>query len=200
MNTNIKKIIAVIMILCSFAAVLSSCGEKPPAEEITTGTEIHQLKDNYGILNRTTTKKSTTAAPEKGKKDKGSKGTGTDADAETTKVQITTAPIKVSDVEFVLQNYYTNGVNYGEIQNIRFDEQAFASTAYGYLDMKMTYVGSQSKNLVVKYRAYDENGKLCRDSIIMAKTAGVKAGDTVEHIRFNVPFNTVKVEFFGESK
>ncbi len=231
MNSKVKQVISIILTVGAVGAVLSSCGEKPPTDEITTGTEIHQLVDKYGVMNTTAeaseSAKSETkkAKEEKTEKDKSKKdntkeektkaedGSGEKtvkdekadgkekADlAETTKAPATTAPLKVSDVEFVLQNYYTDGVNYGEIQNIAFDEDSFASTAYGFLDVKMTYVGSRDKNMVISYRAYDESGKLCRNAKIVVKLDGVKSGDTVEHIRFNVPFNAVKVEFFDDTK
>ncbi len=201
-NSKAKQIVSIILTVGAVGTVLASCGEKPPAEQMTTGTEIHKLVDTYGVYDGY----SETSAAEKGKtakseskKDGAGKDKSTSGDAETKK-EITTAPQKVSDVEFVLQNYYTDGTNYGEIQNISFDEEAFSSTAYGFLDVKMTYVASRNKNLVICYRAYDESGKVCRNARIAVKLDGVKSGDTVEHIRFNIPFNAVKVEFFDYVK
>ncbi|MBR6361222.1 MAG: hypothetical protein IKS04_05445 [Clostridia bacterium] len=212
-----KKITAAVLALCTLALILASCGAKPPEEEATTGTEIHSMLDPLGIGET----KETGKDKEKNSTAKNDE-TGSVADTEnaepgeTAESESVTAPdavtgeketektedskndaARVADVEFVLKSYYTDGVNYGEIKNIRFDDEAFASTAYGYLDVNMTYVGSRSKNLIIHYRAYNEAGSVIRNSVVVVKTKGVHSGDTVEHIRFNVPFNTAKVEFLN---
>lgn len=209
-NNKIRQIVSIVLTVGAVGTLLTSCGEKPPAEEMTTGTEIHKLVDTYGVLDTDSkAAESKTGKPEekdkkenKNGKDK-SKATGADAETEKTTEaakETSASQVRVSDVEFVLQSYYTDGTNYGEIQNITFDEKAFASTAYGYLDVKMTYVATRDRNLVICYRAYDADGKVCRNARIAVRLDGVKSGDTVERIRFNVPFNAVKVEFFDYVK
>ncbi len=193
-----KKIIAIVLAFCSIAVILSSCGAKPPEEEATTGTEVHSFLDKLGIGAETknaddeaqSAKDKTQANKEEA--DKAETESATEPEGETQK-----SSARIADVEFVLKSYYTDGVNYGEIKNIRFDDEAFASTAYGYIDVTMTYVKSHSKNLVIYYRAYDSAGKTVRNSAVVVKTDKIHSGDTVEHIRFNVPFSTVKVEFLN---
>lgn len=193
-----KKIIALSLAFCSIAMLLSSCGAKPPEEEATTGTEVHSFLDKLGI--GAETKKADDESQSAKDKTQANK-----EDADKTETKSATEPVgetqkssaRIADVEFVLKSYYTDGVNYGEIKNIRFDDEAFASTAYGYIDVTMTYVKSHSKNLVIYYRAYDSAGKTVRNSAVVVKTDKIHSGDTVEHIRFNVPFSTVKVEFLN---
>ena len=196
-NNKIRQIVSIILTVAAVGAILSSCGEKPPADEMTTGTEIHKLVDTYGVLDTD----SDTAVSKTGKEKDKSKATGDEAETTTGATKETSSSqVRVSDVEFVLQSYYTDGTNYGEIQNITFDEKAFASTAYGYLDVKMTYVATRDRNLVICYRAYDADGKVCRNARIAVRLDGIKSGDTVERVRFNIPFNAVKVEFFDYVK
>ena len=197
-----KKIIALSLVFCSVAVILSSCGAKPPEEEATTGTEVHSFLDKLGI--GAETKKAddkTKSAKDKTQANKeGSDKTETESASETAtepEGETQKSSARIADVEFVLKSYYTDGVNYGEIKNIRFDDEAFASTAYGYIDVTMTYVKSHSKNLVIYYRAYDSAGKTVRNSAVVVKTDKIHSGDTVEHIRFNVPFSTGKVEFLN---
>ena len=190
-----KKIIALALAFCSIAMILSSCGAKPPEEEATTGTEVHSFLDKLGIGAETKKADNKTQAGKENSdktETESASETATEPEGETQK-----SSARIADVEFVLKSYYTDGVNYGEIKNIRFDDEAFASTAYGYIDVTMTYVKSHSKNLVIYYRAYDSAGKTVRNSAVVVKTDKIHSGDTVEHIRFNVPFSTVKVEFLN---
>jgi hypothetical protein len=193
-----KKITALVLALCTLALILASCGAKPPENEATTGTEIHSFLDKLGIGAETKKADSKTEAAEdktdaEGKEeDKTASESASKPEGETEKNSA-----RIADVEFVLKSYYTDGVNYGEIRNIRFDDDAFASSAYGYIDVTMTYIKSHSKNLVIYYKAYDSAGKTVRNSAVVVKTDKIHSGDTVEHLRFNVPFSTVKVEFLN---
>ena len=185
-----KKITAFALALCTLALVLSSCGAKPPEEDATTGTEVHSFLDKLGI-GAETEKTDEKTQGGKDKSESGKKGEDkTAAKSETDSgEEAAESEARIANVEFVLKSYYTDGVNYGEIKNIRFDDDAFASTAYGYIDVTM--------NLVIYYRAYDSAGKVIRNSAVVVKTEKIHSGDTVEHIRFNVPFSTVKVEFLN---
>lgn len=204
-----KKIIALALALSTFALILTACGAKPPEQEATTGTEIHSFLDKFGVGAATTeagkeengktgeAKESGTEGQSAENKETadGSQAEKTSAEAPEGKAEDSSA--RIADVEFILKSYYTDGENYGEIKNIRFDDEAFASSAYGYFDVTMTYVKNRSKNLVIYYRAYNEKGAVVRNSATVVKMDKVRSGDTVEHIRFNVPFNTVKVEFLN---
>ena len=193
-----KKIIATALAICTLALILSACGAKPPEDEATTGTEVHSFIDKLGIgaetknsdYNTETEKDKTEAVSADTEKTAAESGTEPEEKADESNARI-------ADVEFVLKSYYTDGVNYGEIKNIRFDDDAFASSAYGYIDVTMTYIKNHNKNLVIYYRAYDSAGKVIRNSAVVVKTEKIHSGDTVEHIRFNVPFTTVKVEFLN---
>lgn len=103
--------------------------------------------------------------------------------------------IKTTDVEFEVQSYYKCGDNYASIENIRFDDSIIASNANGFVDLRMVYVGNNNTKFRIAYKAYDANGKVVRNTFVMAKLDGVKSGDVVTGVRFDVPYNTVKVVF-----
>ncbi len=191
------RITAAFLITAMMVALFASCGEKPPETEKVTVTEIHSMIDpfsgNSGAASESDSEE--TGFSQAGNSDASSASSPAGSVSQTQK-ENGNVGYKIADVEFVLQNYYSDGTNYGEINNIRFDDESFASSAYGYLDVKLIYLGSARKNLVIGYKAYNARGKVVRDSTVAVKTEGTHTGDTVENIRFNVPFSTVRVEFF----
>lgn len=101
-----------------------------------------------------------------------------------------------SNVDFVTQSYYTYATNYASIENINIDTGAFSANVNGYLDLKMIKIGSRGSDMLIGVKAYDKNGKLVRDTFIKADLKGVWSGRTVKDVRFDVPYEAVKVEFY----
>lgn len=101
-----------------------------------------------------------------------------------------------SDIEFTFQSYYNYKENYASVSNIRFDEDDMTVNAKGFVDVKMIYITDKSQDMYIGYNAYDANGGVLRSSYLLVDLDGVRNGKTVENIRFDVPYNTVKVEFF----
>lgn len=101
-----------------------------------------------------------------------------------------------SDVEFAFQSYYSYKGNYASISNVRFDEDDMTVNAKGFVDVKMIYIEDKNQNMYIGYNAYDANGEILRTSYLLIDLDGVRSGKTIKEIRFDIPYETVKVEFF----
>ena len=101
-----------------------------------------------------------------------------------------------SNVDFVTQSYYTYATNYASIENISIDTSAFSANVNGYLDLKMIKIGSRGSDMLIGVKAYDKSGKIVRDTYIKADLKGVWSGRTVKDVRFDVPYEAVKVVFY----
>ncbi len=101
-----------------------------------------------------------------------------------------------SDVEFAFQSYYKFNGNYASVSNVRFDEDDMTVNAKGFVDVKMIYIEDKSQDMYIGYNAYDANGEILRTSYLVIDLDSVRSGKTVKDIRFDIPYETVKVEFF----
>ena len=101
-----------------------------------------------------------------------------------------------SNVEFVLSSYYTSARNYASLSNIHFNPDDFTVNATAYVDMKMIKIGSRADGMVIEYKAYNAAGEVVRNSYIKADLKGIHSGKTVKDVKFNFPYDTVKVEFY----
>ncbi len=101
----------------------------------------------------------------------------------------------VSNVQFEYQSYYKYENNYASISNINVDDESFTVNANGYVDFNIICIKNRSKNMKIGYTAYDADGDVVRKTYMMAKLDDVKEGETVKTIRFDFPYNAVKVVF-----
>jgi hypothetical protein len=60
----------------------------------------------------------------------------------------------------------------------------------------MIYIEDKNQNMYIGYNAYDANGEILKTSYLLIDLDGVRSGKTVKEIRFDIPYETVKVEFF----
>ncbi len=101
-----------------------------------------------------------------------------------------------SDVDFVTQSYYTYATNYASIENVSIDTGTFSVNVNGYLDVKMIKIGSRASDMLIGVKAYDKSGKLVRDTYVKADLKGIWSGRTVKDVRFDIPYDAVKVVFY----
>ena len=105
-----------------------------------------------------------------------------------------------NNVEFVFQSYYKYKGNYASVSDVRFETEDTTENAKGYVDVKMVYIEEKNDDMAIGYKAYDANGEVLRNSYLLVDLDGVRNGKTIENIRFDIPYETVKVEFFDYSE
>lgn len=119
------------------------------------------------------------------------------ANVETTEGQ-TFAPVyveTVNNVEIVLSSYYVYGNSVATIENIELEDDGFSVRANGYMDVKVTGIGSRSDDMKIGYTGYDKDGNVVRNSFVLVPFDDVKEGDIVEDRRFDFPRECVKIVF-----
>ena len=187
-NSKIKRIVpallAAVLVLC-----IAGCAA-PPTEKVTTATEYHKVVDRF--VTQTQTEKQMEASAKKSSDSKETKPVS----------QADTQPEngKESDVEFSLNSYYKYGENYASISNIQIDNSDITVNAKCSADVKMIYIGERSKNMLIGIKAYNAKDEIVRDTYILIPLKGVRNGKTVENIRFDIPYEAVRVEFFDYVK
>lgn len=102
----------------------------------------------------------------------------------------------VSNVQFEYPSYLKYENNYASVKNIVIDEDSYTVNANGYIDFDIISIKNKSKDIKIGYTAYDADGDVVRKTYMLIKLDGVKEGDTVESIRFDFPYNAVKVVFY----
>ena len=170
---KIRRIAALCMIL-SLLFIISSCasGEIPTEEP----TSVAENKDVYNPF-----KKDETAKP---------------ADEKIEDKKETEATSIVPDsVEIVYNNYYKYGENYVKVYDFRIDNEHISSKAKGYFDAEMLRIGRRSADVKIAYTSYDADGNVIRNSFSYIDLDGIKVGEKIEKVRFDVPYNAVKVVF-----
>lgn len=101
----------------------------------------------------------------------------------------------LNEVEFVFNSYYVYGNSVGTITDLELIDDGFALNVDAYADIRMDGIGSRSNGMKIGYTAYDKDGKVIRESHMLALLDGVKEGDICEERRFDFPRETVKVVF-----
>ncbi len=99
------------------------------------------------------------------------------------------------NIKIITQSYYEDNGNYASLENVRFDNERISARLYGSVDVKVLKKASGSEEMRIAYKAYDANGELVRDTFIKATYKGLWLGKTVKGVRFNVPYEAVRVEF-----
>ncbi len=111
----------------------------------------------------------------------------------------TTTPVQyvetTNNVEFVLSSYYVYKNSVAKINSVYVEDDGFSLNADGYAEVEMIAIGSKKDNMRIAYTAYDANGKVVRESYILATLDGVKEGDVCKDRRFEVPRDAVKIVF-----
>ncbi len=99
-------------------------------------------------------------------------------------------------VDIVTQNYFKYKNNYASIENVKFDSGVVSANLKGFADVKTIKVSSRSDDMLIGFKAYDAKGNVLKEGYIKADLKGIRSGKTVEGVRFDVPFESVKIEFF----
>lgn len=105
-----------------------------------------------------------------------------------------------TDVVVEYQSYYIYKDNYASIESIRINDSEPMGNARCYVNLNVIKIKNRSSNMRLEYRAYDSSGNVVRHSYMMAKLDGVKNGDTVNNVRFDIPYDSVRVEITNVSQ
>lgn len=167
-----KSAVAIFLVLIFASLCLFGCSNIPD-EPATTKLENYSYVNPYG---------ETVAAPDN-----------------IAELEDQTYPVQyvetVNKIECVFSSYYVYGNSVAEITSIELEDDGFSVNADGRANIKIIGVGSRKNNMKIGYTAYDKDGNVVRDTYILAKLDGVKAGDTVENRRFDFPREAVKIVF-----
>lgn len=101
----------------------------------------------------------------------------------------------INEVEFVFSSYHVYGNSVGAITDIEIIDDGFSLNVNAYADIRMDGIGSRSNGMKIGYTAYDKDGKVVRESHMLALLDGVKEGDICEERRFDFPREAVRIEF-----
>ena len=169
-----KSIISIILTMTVFALCFAGCKtNKLPEVPATTGSANYSYVNPYGQT-----------APDP-------------VNVEPTEGQ--TFPVvyveTINDVQIVVIDYYVYGKTVLSIKNIELADDGISINADGYADIEVSNVGSKKDDAKIAYIAYDAQGKVVRNTYVSVPLKGVKAGDIVEHRRFDFPRDTVKIVF-----
>ena len=169
-----KSIISIILTMTVIALCFAGCKtNKLPEVPATTGSANYSYVNPYGQT-----------APDP-------------VNVEPTEGQ--TFPVvyveTINDVEIVVSDYYVYGKTVLSIKNIELADDGISINADGYADIEVSNVGSKKDDAKIAYIAYDAQGKVVRNTYVSVPLKGVKAGDIVEHRRFDFPRDTVKIVF-----
>lgn len=167
-----KSVFALLLIAVVIITAFCGCA-KLPEEPATTNVEKHSYINPMGA---------TAPAPENVDEFPG---------AEIEPVYIET----INNIEFVFSSYYVYGKNAASLKINKLNYDGFSLNPNGFVDVTAVTVGRRSDDMKIGYTAYDADGKVIRDSFILAKLDGVKAGDVIEGRRFDFPKETVKIVF-----
>lgn len=102
----------------------------------------------------------------------------------------------IDTMEFVYQNYYGHNNSYSKIIDIQVNDIDRLGDLECYATVEMLGVG-EGDSMRIGYRCYDAEGEIVKNIFFTVWYDGeVKAGDTIDMCRFDVPKETVRVEFF----
>jgi hypothetical protein len=100
----------------------------------------------------------------------------------------------INNVEIVISDYFVYGKTVASIKDIHLEDDGISVNADGYAEIEVSAIGSRKDDMKIAYVAYDDAGKIGRNTYVFVPLDGVKKGETVKR-RFDFPRDAVKIVF-----